>query len=196
MKRTVILLLCGCFILTTIVTGQATEYRCYTWEKLKSSGPDLKLIGQIEVKHSKDIQSSLWSVGCETLDRDQAKFSVYKEYLGELGYQSNSSRKLTVAGFKKEGVPVVLILFNDQIPSDIIEWDPVDIKIKATNFSDPVYVEIITGKVYEIDKATFRANGGDVKFDRLPLWYSPIMIAERSQIPMVSFSTPKNEVSK
>jgi len=474
MKRTVLLLLAGFSILTTLVTGQTKGYRCYTWEKLKSSGPDLKLIGQIAVKHSKDIQSSLWSVGCETLDRDQAKFSVYKEYLGELGvkharlqsgwakcekqkgiynfewldscvyglaeqsikpwiclcygnpiygsdlnlgagvaalvnsedamaawlkyveitvnrykntvnewevwnepygqekdyallliktaelirkiqpesvilgeilwethepgikellealksrgklnlvdywayhpyrynpdecypilnefikllksynadykilqgevgcpsqlewthaldyypwteysqakwdlrrmagdrvrnipssiftiidlrysnmlqsfglirsnllhefiykrpayygvqhmasffddaviamgeleYHSNSSREMTVAGFEKEETPVVLIWYKDQIPSDRIEWDLVDIKIKAANFTDPVYVEMITGKVYEIDKATFKSNGGDIEFDRLPLWDSPIMIAERSQVPII-----------
>ncbi|MBV2247283.1 MAG: glycoside hydrolase [Lentimicrobium sp.] len=474
MKRTVFLLLAGFIILTNLVTGQTTEYRCYTWEKLKSSGPDLRQIGEIGVKHSKDIHSSSWSVGCETLDRDQAKFSVYKEYLGELGVkharlqsgwaksekqkgiynyewldscvyglveqsikpwiclcygnpiygsdlnlgagvaalvnsedamaawlkyveitvnryknvvnewevwnepygqekeyshllvqtselirkiqpesviigeilwethepgikellealrsrgklnvvdywafhsyrynpdecypilnefinllksynpdykivqgevgcpsqlewthaldyypwteysqakwdlrrmagdrvrnipssiftiidlrysnmlqsfglirsnllhefiykrpayygvqhmasffddaviamgelecQSNSSREITVAGFEKEETPVVLIWYKDQIPSDNIEWDPVDIKIKAVNFNDPVYVEMITGKVYEIDKTTFKTKGGDVKFDGLPLWDSPIMIAERSQVPMI-----------
>ena len=37
------------------------------------------------VKNSRDIKSSTWSVGCETLDRDYAKFSVYKDYVGELG---------------------------------------------------------------------------------------------------------------
>jgi hypothetical protein len=46
--------------------------------------------------------------------------------MGELEYQSNSSRGITVAGFKKEETPVVLIWYKDQIPSDNIEWDPVD----------------------------------------------------------------------
>jgi hypothetical protein len=105
--------------------------------------------------------------------------------MGELEYQSNSSRGITVAGFKKEETPVVLIWYKDQIPSDNIEWDPVDIEIKGTNFIDPVYVEMITGKVYEIDKASFKTNGGDVKFESLPLWDSPIMIAERSQVPII-----------
>lgn len=474
MKRTVLLLLAGFFILTTLVTGQTTEYRCYTWEKLKSSGPDLKLLGQLGVKHSKDIQSSGWSVGCETLDRDQAKFSVYKKYLGELGvkhgrlqsgwakcekqrgiyhfewldscvyglseqsikpwiclcygnpvygsdlnlgagvaalvnsedamdawlkyveitvnryknvvneweiwnepygqekeyallliktaelirklqpesvilgeilwdteepgikellealksrgkldlvdywayhpykynpddcypilnkfiellksynpdykiyqgevgcpsqlewthaldyypwteysqakwdlrrlagdrvrnipssiftiidlkyanvlqsfglirsnlycefiykrpsyfgvqhivgffddevkavgeleYASNSSRKITVAGFVKNNTPVVLVWYKDQIPSDHLDFELVDIEIKKTVFKDPVYVEMITGKVFEIDKTTFKTVDEDSGFVKLPLWDSPIMIAERSQVNIV-----------
>ena len=60
-------------------------YRSITWDKFKASGPELKQIGWIATRHAKDIESSDWSVGCETLDRDQAKFSVYKDYVGELG---------------------------------------------------------------------------------------------------------------
>ena len=65
--------------------GQTRTYRSITWEKLKASGPELKQIGWLAVRHAKDVESSPWSVGCETLDRDQAKFSVYKDYVGELG---------------------------------------------------------------------------------------------------------------
>ena len=65
-----------------IVTGQ---HRNINWEKFKSSGPELKQIGWLATKSSKEIKASSWSVGCETLDRDYAKFSVYKNYVGELG---------------------------------------------------------------------------------------------------------------
>ncbi|HYW77961.1 MAG TPA: hypothetical protein VE890_00220, partial [Thermoguttaceae bacterium] len=60
-------------------------YRCITWENFKASGPELTQIGWIATRHAKEIESSDWSIGCETLDRDQAKFSVYKDYVGELG---------------------------------------------------------------------------------------------------------------
>ena len=52
------------------------KYRSITWEKLKASGPELKQIGLLATRPAKEIESSEWSVGCETLDRDQAKFSV------------------------------------------------------------------------------------------------------------------------
>ena len=64
---------------------KAKGHRSVTWEKLKVSGPVLKQIGWLDSRHSKEIASSPWSIGCETLDRDYAKFSVYKDYVGELG---------------------------------------------------------------------------------------------------------------
>lgn len=101
---------------------------------------------------------------------------------GELQYRANIQRKVTVAGFKKGNSPVVLAWFSDQIPSDLIQWDPVNLTILNTTFNDPVYVEMITGKVYNIDKKSFRTNNGATSFTGLPLWDSPVMIAERSQV--------------
>ncbi len=102
--------------------------------------------------------------------------------IGELEYQSNSSRKITVAGFDKEKHPVVLIWYKDQIPSDELKWDLIDITIKGVSFKDPVYVEMISGKVYEINKSDLKNSGMNTMLSRLPVWDSPIMIAERSQV--------------
>lgn len=42
-------------------------------------------IGKVARRHARDIASSSWSVGGETLDRDFAIYSNYKGYLGPLG---------------------------------------------------------------------------------------------------------------
>jgi hypothetical protein len=68
-----------------LAADEGRTYRSVTWDKFQASGPELKPIGWIATRHAKEINSSDWSVGCETLDRDQAKFSVYKGYVGELG---------------------------------------------------------------------------------------------------------------
>ncbi len=104
--------------------------------------------------------------------------------VGELEYDSTSPRKMTVAGFQKEGTSVVLVWYKDQIPSDELKWDPIDLTIKKATFKDPVYVEMITGKVYEIDKSNWKAQGDGVVFKQLPVWDSPMMIAERTQVAM------------
>ena len=78
-------------------------YRSITWDKFKASGPELKQIGWIATRHAKDIKSSDWSVGCETLDRDQAKFSVYKEYVGELGAKHGRLQSGWAKCEKREG---------------------------------------------------------------------------------------------
>ncbi len=104
--------------------------------------------------------------------------------VGELECRSSSPRKLTAAGFQKQGTPVVLLWYGDQVPSDALAWDSVDVTIKNTTFRDPVYVEMITGKVYQIEPKRWKAHGPDVEFTALPVWDSPVMIAERSQVEL------------
>jgi polysaccharide biosynthesis protein PslG len=102
--------------------------------------------------------------------------------VGEIDYQSNSERKITVAGFKKEGNSVALIWFNDHIPTDDLKWDLVNLNLNGLNFNDPVYVEMITGKVFEIGKENFTLAGNGIHFKNLPLWDSAVMVAERSLV--------------
>jgi hypothetical protein len=104
--------------------------------------------------------------------------------VGELKYSSNAYRELSVAGFKKNNSPLALIWYKDQIPGDEMKWDIVTLTIKNDNFQDPVVVEMISGKVYEIDRSDWENKGKDVVFKNLPVWDSVMMIAERSQISM------------
>ena len=101
--------------------------------------------------------------------------------LGLLAHDSDCPRAITVAGFEKEGTSVVLLWFSDQVPSDALEWEPVDLTIRGATFRDPVYVEMITGKVYELAASGWKADNKTVKLTKLPLWDSPVMIAERSK---------------
>ena len=61
------------------------ERPCVTWKKLNELGPGLKEIGRLAVRGAKDIKSSKWSVGCETMDRDYADWNAYKAWLEPLG---------------------------------------------------------------------------------------------------------------
>ena len=103
---------------------------------------------------------------------------------GEVEHTSNVYRKITVAGFNKQETPVRLIWYNDRIPDDKLEWDLVNITIKGTSFRDPVYVEMISGKVYDINAADWENRGKDVVLRNLPVWDSVIMIAERAQVSL------------
>ncbi|MBU4459318.1 MAG: LamG domain-containing protein, partial [Verrucomicrobia bacterium] len=46
---------------------------------------DWKKIGTLKPKSVKEIGTSMWSLGCETLDRDLADWDAYKAYLEPLG---------------------------------------------------------------------------------------------------------------
>lgn len=46
---------------------------------------EFPILGKLAIRHARDIPSSSWSVGGETLDRDFAIYSNYKSFLGPLG---------------------------------------------------------------------------------------------------------------
>lgn len=57
----------------------------HTWKKFNHNTPALDYVGTLATLPADGSGHSLWSVGCETLDRDFAVFSNYKDYLSELG---------------------------------------------------------------------------------------------------------------
>lgn len=61
------------------------EMRCITREKLEKLDLGLEEVGRLKVRHSKDIKSSNWSIGCETMDRDYSDWDQYKRFVGMLG---------------------------------------------------------------------------------------------------------------
>lgn len=104
--------------------------------------------------------------------------------VGLLACESGASRKLTAAGFDKAGTAVALLWYGDQIPGDDLARDRVDVTVKGVTFKDPVYVEMITGKVFELDRSSWKCGGGNTTLTRLPVWDSPVMLAEREQVPL------------
>ncbi len=48
----------------------------------------LKRVGTLAPRSVKDIRSSNWTLGCETLDRDFANFDEYKRFLAPLGIKT------------------------------------------------------------------------------------------------------------
>ena len=41
-----------------------------SWRAIQAAGPDLPVIGPLQTRHARDIESTPWSIGCETLGRD------------------------------------------------------------------------------------------------------------------------------
>ena len=56
-----------------------------TWNNLRAHPAPLPLAGELAPVPSSLDKPSLWSVGCETLDRDYAVFDNFKQYVGETG---------------------------------------------------------------------------------------------------------------
>ena len=64
----------------TVVMLDQTPTRVQTSLKL-----DWPKVGTLKPKSVSELKTSMWSLGCETLDRDHANWDAYKEYLQPLG---------------------------------------------------------------------------------------------------------------
>ncbi|MGV8090562.1 MAG: hypothetical protein AB2L24_01675 [Mangrovibacterium sp.] len=105
---------------------------------------------------------------------------------GKLKYRSGSTRNMTVAGVKNKRKPVLLLWYDDKIPDNELQWDRVSLTIEGINFKHPVYVELISGKVYDIEQQDWNNNGKDIEFKSLPVWDSPVMVVEQSLVKLKS----------
>lgn len=101
---------------------------------------------------------------------------------GLLQYMTNGTRSLTVAGFEKKNKQMVAFWFDDKIPTD--EWVFVEreLFVEAVRFKRPMLVNLLTGKVYKIEVADWKTDARGTFFKKLPVWDSPMLIVEKSQV--------------
>jgi len=100
---------------------------------------------------------------------------------------SSTNKEITIVGMEKDSKVVGFFLwFGGEVPSDAIEREIVNLTVEGAELKDPVYVDMITGKIHNIKPVLFRgAQVGDrLRITGIPLWDGPILIINRSEINM------------
>jgi len=86
---------------------------------------------------------------------------------------------------KSSGSQILTMWFNGNVPHDSNATTPVTLTLPAGKFSEPVYADLRTGLVSAIPSANVSNDGGAVVFRDIPVYDSPVLIAEKSAIPIV-----------
>lgn len=106
----------------------------------------------------------------------------------ELEVSHNCPREISIVGVKDDSGKAVgaMLWYSDQMPTDVLEKDNVNMVIKGLELNDPVYVEPITGKVHEMKSLILRGgkSGGDIRLTGFPMWDSPVFIMERKSVSL------------
>lgn len=99
-------------------------------------------------------------------------------------YSVTTDSSLSVYAYQTKGFDyqAVTIWENGGPPSNEVTKRPVTFEFPAGNFVHPVYVEMRTGKVYRIPEDNWQRNGTTYTFKNIPIYDSPILIAEESLI--------------
>ena len=93
------------------------------------------------------------------------------------------SRTLSNALFTRFGLPLRVLWFSDRIPDSGLDWTPVDLEVPE-RMEDPVWVELITGRVFGIPRASVAGRADGMALRQVPMWDSPVIIAPRAAIPL------------
>jgi len=109
----------------------------------------------------------------------QRVFSIFDdtlERIRDFQFTANTTESLAVFACRKKdtGATVVTVWLNGAPPTDSNAKTMVDIQFPSLRFKNPVYADLLTGKVYALPSS----------FKQVPVYDSPVLIAEKSALPI------------
>jgi hypothetical protein len=109
-----------------------------------------------------------------------------KKITNEVQYNKGTDRSLAVYAYqdKKTKKQLFSLWINEYIPTNTNEIKSINFTVINGNFEQPVYVDILTGGVYEIPANQWRKEGSKFTFTSMPVYDAPILIADKSLIQL------------
>ncbi len=118
----------------------------------------------------------------------QHVFSIFDEQLELLEKTTPTVSQETVTAFayrhKKNGGSLVTLWSGEARPAETYAPKATDVTI-AGRFTQPVFVDLISGKVYEVPKTAWKKSGTMHTFTGIPVPDYPVLIADRAALAAV-----------
>ncbi|GAB3968409.1 hypothetical protein GCM10028806_12370 [Spirosoma terrae] len=119
----------------------------------------------------------------------QHVFTTFDDQLELLDKAKPTVSQATISAFqyrhKKNGGSLVTLWSSEARPAETYEPKPTDVTIEG-KFTTPVLVDLITGRVYEIPKSSWKKAGNSYTFTAIPVVDYPVLIAEKSALPLTT----------
>ncbi|MEK6481193.1 hypothetical protein WJR50_26865 [Catalinimonas sp. 4WD22] len=98
--------------------------------------------------------------------------------------ESNADQEITAYAFQtEEGDKKMLTLwFSDERPDDALQPKATDVSMQGIGFHEPVYIDLLSGKIYEIPQSSLQSQEGVLQIKDLPILDVPIMITEKTMV--------------
>lgn len=103
-----------------------------------------------------------------------------------LVYTRSTDRSLAVYAYQHKDTKKQLytIWSDDFIPVESNATRKLTFTFANGNIDQPVYVDILTGGVYEIPASQWKKTGDVLTFTDIPVYDAPILIADRSLVKL------------
>ena len=94
---------------------------------------------------------------------------------------------------KKTGLDMVALWDGTEIPSNDSDLLAAQISVKDGHFKEPVWVDLITGNVYEIPAERMTTDGATVTFKDFPVYDCPVALTSKSLVAYVPAREKKSK---
>jgi hypothetical protein len=120
----------------------------------------------------------------------QTVFAVFDDTVKRIPdypFTTTATRGVAVAGYRnRAGAQIATLWFNDAPPAEANGVTLANVTLRAGKYTEPVLVDVRTSTVYALPKTQWTEGKDGVTFRAVPLYDSPILIAERAAIPVVA----------
>jgi len=99
---------------------------------------------------------------------------------------------------KSSGQHIIVFWDKSSVPGNSNDAVPATLRIRGGTFKHPVWVDVITGNVYEIPAERVSMEAGIVTFKDVPVYDAPVFIADKNAItyeesPALVYERSKHE---
>jgi hypothetical protein len=91
---------------------------------------------------------------------------------------------------KATGQNLIALWDNSGTPDDTFVTRPAQVAVKDLAIAEPVWVDLVSGRVCEIPADKIQRTGGVITFKDLPLYDAPVLIAEKAALKFEATKTP------
>jgi hypothetical protein len=100
---------------------------------------------------------------------------------GDMSVKCKVEKPLSVVSICRNGKSVgAMLWYSGEQMNKALDKEEIDVLFEGLHLSDPVYVDPMTGRIYRLGKFRNTKRGFAVK--KLPVWDSPVMVIERSEV--------------
>ena len=151
------------------------------FQSIKQSPGDptgtLNIKGLIQSDHT--LRAIRPKVAFYSIQNVASVFDHQLERIKDFRYSTNSTELLSVFGYRNKASQLQMVNFwlNSGTPNNHFDTKTIEITVENGNFKKPVWVDLYSGRIYEIPKSNWNKNGSTYKFN-VPVYDSPVLIAD------------------
>lgn len=101
--------------------------------------------------------------------------------------KGTDAKALCVSRFMfASGHKAIAYWYSSNMPTSSLRLDRIAFRAADVTIADPVALDLVTGRVFELGRGRVTASDGGTAFADMPAWDAPIAVAERTDLVLVN----------